>query len=78
MTTERIADHEFEPGYGYCINCGRSRTELVAYGHPDMKLEPGENTGLSCKRGGPTTEAEIDSIRGAWLKDREKWEKLFG
>ena len=75
MTTERIADHDFDLATGRCVKCGRSRTELVAYGHPDIKLEPGENTGLSCS--GRTNDSEIQSIRDAWRRDKEKWDRLF-
>lgn len=65
-------DHEFEDGF--CVKCGRARVELVAYGHPDMKLEPGL-TGLSCSS--QTTNDEIASLRAAWQRDREKWDRLF-
>jgi hypothetical protein len=71
--TERIMDHEFQDGR--CVKCGRSRTELLAYGHPDIQLEPGLDTGLSCN--GQTTNAEIESLRAAWKKEREKWDKVF-
>ena len=78
---ETIMDHEFENGF--CVKCGMSRTELVAYGHPDVKLEPGENTGLSCSERQPggsprTNESEIASLRAAWKHDREtKWDRMF-
>jgi hypothetical protein len=49
--------------------------ELVAYGHPDVVIEPGPATGLSCT--GQTTASEIESLRSAWRRDREKWEKVF-
>lgn len=73
MTTERIMDHDFKDGW--CIRCGRSRTDLVAYGHPDIKLDAGTE-GLSCT--GRTNEAEIFSLRDAWRRDRERWDKIFG
>jgi hypothetical protein len=66
-------DHDFLGGW--CVKCGRGRMELVAYGHPDVKLEPGANTGLSCS--GQTTNSEIESLRSAWKRDREKWDKVF-
>lgn len=72
MPRETIMDHEFENGF--CVKCGRARVELVAYGHPDMKLETG-NTGLSCS--GHTNEAEIANLRATWKRDREKWDRLF-
>jgi len=73
MADEVIMDHVFSDRF--CTKCGRSRTELVAYGHPDMKLETG-NTGLSCS--GHTNATEIESLRAAWKRDREKWDRLFG
>jgi len=66
-------DHVFERGF--CTKCGRKRTDLVAYGHPDVKLEAGP-TGLSCS--GHTNDTEIASLRNAWKRDREQWDKMFG
>jgi hypothetical protein len=75
-------DHDFVGNW--CKRCGVSRTELIAYGHPDVKLEPGDNTGLSCSERQPggslrTNESEIASLRAAWKRDREqKWDRMFG
>ena len=66
-------DHEFSDGF--CVKCGRARVELLAYGHPDVTIEPGNSTGLSCS--GQTTESEIANLRAAWKRDREKWDRLF-
>lgn len=69
---EQIMDHTFENGF--CIKCGRGRTELVAYGDPKVKLEPG-NSGLSCS--GATNEAEIRSLRETWRSDQDKYARIF-
>jgi len=69
---ETIMDHRFENGF--CTNCGRGRTELVAYGDPKVIVEPG-NTGLSCS--GHTNTAEIQSLREAWRADQDKYARIF-
>lgn len=73
MATERIMDHEFENGW--CVKCRRLRVDVVCYGHPDITLSSGEK-GLSCT--GASNENEIQSLRDAWRRDREVWDKLFG
>jgi len=65
-------DHEFE--CGYCMKCGRSRVELVAYGAPYVEIQPGPS-GLSCT--GQTNAAEIESLRAAWRKDQDMWAKIL-
>jgi hypothetical protein len=82
VTTERIADHDFDPSTGRCVRCAMARVDLIAYGHPDMPIQAGDNTGLSCSERQPggskrTNEAEIQSIREAWQREREKWQKMF-
>lgn len=70
--TEIIMDHTF--ANGFCIKCGRGRTELVAYGDPKVIIEPG-NTGLSCS--GHTNTAEINSLRETWRSDQDKYAKIY-